>query len=91
MCRGNLGVFVSHVLPYYCISPDDYFRHHMYVGFIMLFIWLMFRPAHASLLRSVVFWAPYSLYLLRFVVFQVPYSLYFVSVGIGMPPSLPLA
>ena len=105
VCRGSLGVFVSHVLPYYCISPDDYSRHHMYVGFIILFIWLMFRPAHASsmhsvvfrtpyylyLLCSIVFRVPYSLYLLRSVVFRAPYSLYFVSVAIGMPPPPPLA
>ena len=37
-CRGHSGIFISHVLPYYCISPDDYSRHRMYVGFIMLFI-----------------------------------------------------
>ena len=61
-CRGHLGIFVSHILPYYCIGPDDYSRHRMYVGSIMLFIWLMFWPAHASLLHSGVFWVPYSLY-----------------------------
>ena len=90
-CRGHVGVFVSHVLKYYCISPDGYSRHRMYVRFIILFIWLMFRLAHASLLRSVVFWVPYSLYLLRSMVFRAPYSLYFVSAGIGMPPLPPLA
>ena len=77
LCRGHSGVFVSHVLKYSCISPDGYPRHHMYVGFIILFSWLMFKPVHSSLLRSVVF--------------QAPYSLYFVSAGIGMPPPPPLA
>ena len=76
-CRGNLGVFVSHVLKYSCISLDGYSKHRMYVGLIILFIWLMFRPAHASLLRSVVF--------------RAPYSLYFVLAGIGMPLPPPLA
>ena len=77
MCRGHLGIFVSHVLNYYCISPDGYFGHGMYVGFIILFLWLMFRPAPISLLCSVVF--------------RAPYSFYFVSAGIGMPPPPPLA
>ena len=61
-CRGNLGILVSHVLPYHCISLDDYSRHRMYVGFIILDFWLMIRPTLVLLLRSVVFRAPYSLY-----------------------------
>ena len=61
-CRGHLGVFISHVLPYFFISLDDHSKHCMYVRFIMLLIWLMFRLTHASLLCSVVFRAPYSLY-----------------------------
>ena len=59
---GHLDIFVSHVIKSSCISPDGYSRHRMYVGFISLFIWLMFRPAYASSLRYVVFPAPYSLY-----------------------------
>ena len=62
MCRGHLGVFISHVLQNYCISPNDYSRHSMYVGFIILIFWLMFRPALVSLLHSVVFRVLYCVY-----------------------------
>ena len=42
VCKGHLGVFVSHVLKSYCISPDNYSRHSMYVGLIIVFLCLMF-------------------------------------------------